>query len=868
MTRTLKRTRIKWLPPKVQLRGKDALTGSFPTHARISSDNRTGTYSTFFDDQKTVLFQSYEGTPWHAVTGSGPGFNPCAPSGSYPDYDLGPSIQDGGNVYLWWPCEEIITSGALISGSNSYLIDSGSGDHKGRVWHPTSGAAIQDVPPYYNNITTTFPNSSSFYQFTISNGDDTVVSPILSGALVDVSGSTSLTLSVHVNFDSLQDFNPILWRGNRNMGFSDWELLVKADGAVEFGIFDSSTGIHRIYTGTAGLINTSTWHHVLVIFNETGTIKFYIDGASDSPSVSVDTGWTNFTNLDNQLYLGALFDTNYVAGSRISLAAFDNVVIANRVATEAEISYLHLGGPIPGVPYITVPGVGLALPSGLHTSNPALYRFDQTGSLVRNEELFSDIAVSGSIRKGVGDSFVRFTPGQDLQPFQDDSKPAVDGLSLGAPFYATGSRVSDVGEGFDQPLWSKSKIEIDLTPAVSHSFFIQNYTSSSNNYTMAYWNTSRHVWEGIGAGKEFGLYTVGSQSYFQQLCEDQCIGFGNGINQGSSGVDDYSIGAKVSNFGFPYHVKYHATSSNLISMSDYINGPFLLEKIVLEWSGSLEFNNTAFGSFTSYTACTFFILNQRKPFGFSNSAVQQFVYRTADQHTAYLITGAQIPSSYNGGQQQNTIRELVTYAQVIGFSSASSDSQIERGSRELNLFFKDPVVLDSFGSWSGRLIMSGTVKNALPNDGLGSVQIGHNDSGVAAMMLINKNSTRSGLFTPGGRDFIGALEKGHVLATSDVLFPSSVDPTGSIVTLDRYSKPNPYLLQPTDQLVFGWQLPVANRLNSAFGTPQYNGKGTEMTFAPVPSKITLYGSMVSEGREAHDTLNQLLSSVSIHEVIG
>lgn len=519
----------------------------------------------------------------------------------------------------------------------------------------------------------------------------------------------------------------------------------------------------------------------------------------------------------------------------------------------------------------TVLGAGLALPSGLDSSNPALYRFDQTGSFVRNQELVSDIVVSGAIRKGVGDSFVRFTPGQDVQPFVDDSKPAVDGLSVRDSFYATGSNISDVGEGFNQPLWSKSKIEINLTPAVSHSFFIQNYTSSSNNYTMAYWNTSRCVWEGIGAGKEFGLYTVGSQSYFQQLCEDQCIGFGNGINQGGSSVDDYSIGTKVSNFGFPYHVKYHATSSNLILMSNYINEPFLLEKIVLEWSGSLEFNNTAFGSVTSYTACTFFILNQRKPFGFSDNAVQKFVYRTADQHTAYLVTGAQIPSSYNGGSEQNTIRELITYAQVIGFSSASSDLQMERGKRELNLHYGDAVMLDAFGSWSGRLIMSGVVKNALPNDGLSSIQIGHNDIGVAAMMLINKNSTRSGLFAPGGRDFVGSLEKGHVLATNDAILSnhsSSTDPTGSIVTLDRYSKPNPYLLQPTDQLVFGWQLPVANRLNSAFGTPQYNGKGTEMTFAPVPSKITLYGSMISEGHEAHDTLNQLLSSVSIHEIIG
>lgn len=514
----------------------------------------------------------------------------------------------------------------------------------------------------------------------------------------------------------------------------------------------------------------------------------------------------------------------------------------------------------------------LAFPSGLNFSNPALFRYDQTGSLVRNSELVTDISGVGVIRKGVGDNFVTFVTGQNFLPFQDDGNPAVDGLSLGNSFYATGSKVADVGDGFDQPLWSKAKFEVNLTPIVSHSFFIENYTSASNNYTMAYWNTSRRVWEGVGAGKEFGRYVAGTTSSYQALCEEQCIGFGSGINQGGEGIEDYSLGAKVSNYGFPYHVKFHGTSSNLIEMSGYISSPFLLEKIVLEWSGTLSFNNTTYGGFTSSTVCTFFILNQRRPFGFSNDSVQEFVCRTPDGHTTTLVTGAILPSSYNGGDQQNTIRELVTYAQVVGFSSGSSETQIARGSRELNLLYRDgTVAMDPFGAWSGRLIMSATVKNALPNDGLEGVQVGHNDSGMATMMLINKTSTRSGLFTPGGRDFIGAFEKGHVLRTTTAFessFTASLDPTGSIVTIDRYSKPIPYLLHPTDQLIFGWQLPVANRINSAFGAPQYNGKGTEMTFAPVPSKITFYGSMIREGREAHDTLNQLLSSVSIHEVIG
>lgn len=366
------------------------------------------------------------------------------------------------------------------------------------------------------------------------------------------------------------------------------------------------------------------------------------------------------------------------------------------------------------------------------------------------------------------------------------------------------------------------------------------------------------------SGKEFGLYTASAESSFTSICEDQCIGFGYGMNQGGSSVRDLSAGAKISNFGFPFHVKYHGTSSNLIKMSEYISAPFLLEKIVLEWSGALAYNNTYDKTVTTFAASTFFILNQRKPYGFNNSSVQRFVYKLSDQHTGYVTSGAFIPGAYNGGDEVNTVRELVTFSQVMGFSNAAGTTTKQRAARELNLTSTD-------GSWSGRFIMSGTVKTAFPTEGLSEFKIGHNDLGFLSMMLINQNSTRTGLFTPGGRDFVGALENGNRVASSIALlsnYPLTTEPTGVIVTIDRYSKPNPYLLQPSDELIFGWQLPVSNMVNSSNNTGQYAGKGPELFFDNVPSKITFYGSMISENKEVHDTLNQLLSSVTIHEEIG
>lgn len=507
----------------------------------------------------------------------------------------------------------------------------------------------------------------------------------------------------------------------------------------------------------------------------------------------------------------------------------------------------------------------IEFPSGLPTSNLALYRTDVTGTILKNVEMTTNLKGIGVIRKGVGDEWVERSsyPDQPLMPFRDNDNPATDGLSTNNSFYLNGSKVSDVGEGFNQPLWSKSKIEIDLTPSMSHSFWIQNTLSSSNNYPMAYWNKDRKIWEGIGRGREFANYISGAQADLNRFFEDQCIGFGHGMQQGGTGISDRAAGAKVSNWGFPFHVKYHGTSSNTIAMSNYITEPFLLEKIVLEWSGSFFMNNTSYSGSTAFALNTFFVLNQRKPFGYSDVNYQIFVARDGTSTNYYFTTGAQIPSIYNNGSSINTIRDLVTYMQFTRFTAAATQTHLDYSSRELNTLNNDPTSIAS-ANWTGKFIMSGTVKNALPNDGLSSCQVGMNDSGVRTFMLINKNSTRSGIFSPGGRDFLGALEQGQVVETQTLF---SGPPDGIVKTLDKYSKINPYLLMPTDQLIFGWQLPFSNRINSAFGIEQYSGKGTELSFSNVPSKIVFYGSCIREAREHHETLNQDLTSVSINEII-
>lgn len=835
MARTLKNTRIKGLPPKIQLQQKDAVSGSYPAKARIASDNRSGIFSGSFDDMKTVPFSSY-------TSGSeNQGFNVVAADGTYSNYSLGPAYP-AGNIYAWWRFQSKTLAGAGYTSPNSaqtmYSASLGS------LGYTLSTA---DLPPYYNNNGTLWPNTHSVFL----DGGGTGIYTTLSSS----DGENSelfqnqiphFTLATHFNINTLLPFYPIFWAGT-SMTTPIVEVLGSSTGEVVLGFF-SGPNKYIVYSSSTGLFNSAEWHHIAVAVSGNSHVDVgatvYFDGVPIAMQFVADTGFSGMPTTAGTLHLGAVFDTlGYVGNNAVAKGYFNNFVLANRPITDNEATYLYNG---------TVPSasVGVALPSGLHTSNPALKRYDSNFSFVDDAEMNTNIIVSGVVRKGVGDAFVKFTPGQDSTPFRDDWNPAVDGKALESTFYATGSKVTDVGEGFDQPLWSKTKIEIDLTPNAEHSVYIENFTSGSNNHPMCYWNKDLKKWQGIGNGREFGAYanTLGG---LRRLWDEQCIGFAQGLDNGGISVRDLAAGAPSSNFGFPYHSKFHATSSNTILMSDYIQTPFLVEKVVLEFSGAFTQGAFFASANTKATMNTFFLLNQRGPFGYVNNGMQTIPYRVTNTPTAlFAVTGATIPEVING-IYCDTSRELITWAQFVAFQHADAAS-VQRLSRELNLFGTN-------GNWSGRYSLSGTVKSPLSSDGHAEMSLG----GVTQFMLINKNGSRNGLFLPGGRDFLGPLDRGKLVSRANLNFNNA-----PVISLERYGKPNPYLLMPGDKLVLGWQLPLYVALNDNGTTAIFNTRGPTLTFAPAPAKIVLYGSMVREGKEHHDTLNQHLTSVSVHEVIG
>lgn len=78
---------------------------------------------------------------------------------------------------------------------------------------------------------------------------------------------------------------------------------------------------------------------------------------------------------------------------------------------------------------------------------------------------------------------------------------------------------------------------------------------------------------------------------------------------------------------------------------------------------------------------------------------------------------------------------------------------------------------------------------------------------------------------------------------------------------------SPYLLFPEDELIFGLEAGIpAMQLDS----PGFisNLTGSHLIMGTKTCKVTLIGSMISDGKPATNSLNQDLSSNSIHEVIG
>jgi hypothetical protein len=500
-----------------------------------------------------------------------------------------------------------------------------------------------------------------------------------------------------------------------------------------------------------------------------------------------------------------------------------------------------------------------------------------TGSLVANTNLVPDLTVTSSqtsVVPGISDSRVRFTPGVDYKPYIEDFNESLGRMSTNDPFWATGSAVSEVGPGFSMPVWSKTKLEIDIDPVETTKVYWStgSLASAQPNFStdvavssgLYYYNFDLKRFEA------HGNLTAGTNVDYYNDDVDFVTGSLLAFNP-SRAFTDFPIrgfeGNPVNTAGFPFDLKFNATSSQHFDTSQLIQHPFLVEKMVYEFSGSLPYIVTS----TNKPMITqFFIMNEM------NYPV------SGDQpgNPTRIISGTfrNGVSSPRWPEQRfivNKPRDLVTYTMMSTFDGTTVSNDLNSPAEE-NGFARDLNVLvtSAVNAPTGTFVMSASLRSPVAVDGMGHIQA-RTASTNDLLILRNQFGGRTGT----GRAVNGLISPRSFTDTVAAITPSSsFTPSSATYATVRVTKKlneiSPYLLLPGDKLIFGWanqQQPTRNSDNTSEmslagrGGAYSSKEDGRLTIAPGRGKVTLYGSVLRRGKEFHNGINQNLTSDAVHE---
>ncbi len=458
----------------------------------------------------------------------------------------------------------------------------------------------------------------------------------------------------------------------------------------------------------------------------------------------------------------------------------------------------------------------------------------------------SSLSTSGTVRKGIADNTQTSFLTDIFEPFIEDRLiPRV-----GSEFNASGSNINDVGFGFTSPLASKTSFTFDITTSkatamsLSQSFSNPADNAGAGSFPMAYYNFDTKEWEKVGTGISFSDSVAGTANL-----DSQMLGFSpSASGRGNAIINPSQSAVCFDNFGFPSHPKFHATSSQLLQLTSSITKPFVLEKIIYEFTGS--FSGSAVFFDTEGMFNTFFLLNQRNPYE-AQVIIGDNVLGNVAQNTINIPDDLQI--SQNGPiEHVDTFRDVVTYAQVSSFAEQinSSSSEFDEFARR-ELVIKGPL---SDPGWTGRYTLSGTVKAPAKFEYASEFF-----DALYGETSIRYAGGRGGFGRPCGRDLVSGF-----ISNSNNIEKLSAGSAGIKVSKPtNINAKSPYILLPSDKIILGWQTAWLGNME----TSPYE-YAPSLTIAPGKAHITFIGSLLTDGHEFHETLNQPLTSNAIHETIG
>jgi len=530
----------------------------------------------------------------------------------------------------------------------------------------------------------------------------------------------------------------------------------------------------------------------------------------------------------------------------------------------------------------------------------------------------------------------------DYAPFDDAQAIALTDTTgtlvewIDKRFYEKGSAI----EGFTQPLKNKLKFTIDLSVSGTKNEIFMS-TGSAGLPTvnlplgsgLAYYNFDMKRWEMHGVTRRIlKADDNGAKSYVKKTSGSN-VNFVLGIGQNDAAaalaarkrhdtfayrtgsfqvvsttrqvsVDQWQIGQSqgrfVGNCGFPFAEKFNATGSQRMSLKGLITHPFLVEKMVYEFTGSFLGQNAASAPITA----NFCVLREGSmPFsgtvkstylaivqglGNSDNPLNTHIYTSSFATTrerdivgfGQLITATADTTFKKGGHGAARENSYISEVNIIKSSGSfygkttktgpgTGGLQITTGSFAMSFTARIPISIDNMG-FSHKF--SSTTSQAKKNQmALTYTEryVQHNRGGGAN----NMGNLKSAPFISSGRSAMSV--PGAALSGSTTLDRGGAGfLQENVVSSQRLYEDSPYLLFPEDHLVFQWVNQQPNRGGGSSsgwnGHPASNAtplRDNKMHLAAGPARITFYGSVLRNGLPINHELNQNLTSDAAHEII-
>jgi hypothetical protein len=586
-----------------------------------------------------------------------------------------------------------------------------------------------------------------------------------------------------------------------------------------------------------------------------------------------------------------------------------------------------------------------SFPSMLTEDNPL---FDTVYNGIDNGQLATTAA---NATFGIFDEYYEESNSVAIPPFIE-SKVYIDS---GSSFYQTGSQESLL-PGLNQPLKNKDVITIEFTnkSEVSLGTPGDGFSAASTDLNqiayMAFWNNDSESFakRGHNTASNSGLFNTTAKrgEINKRNLTGSCVGFtiprqiisssgnyaedSNDFNAVNLDIypDKYykSFGSPIDNFGFPDDDRYNSNENETISMSDYINSPFLVEKIVIEFSKlSIQpYGNSQAGNLYVSNA---FVVGQQADYQLSYGhpvsywpikigsgyelltcfLLREFTGKTeAFSKTTNINVSSKQTQITTASFSSNKGRDLVTYGQGLfytGFGTGDNDTTLDRltfinGNETVFGCTSSNPGLSDFNNRTGYTDLEDLIQEKFPmelkvNVGPGSTStsdrvVKNNVRIETTPKIINKNTFAGAMainlpfsphagaaaiykwdgqssnqsFIANSRNFANSMS-GKSNSENRFFLTKGGNP-GEHIEVDISDYEN----QVSPQILLPEDkliFGVQSDFRASEGQSDYNG--IEIP-AGINIKISLYGSYVRQEKRITNTYNQLLGTHTIYESIG